>query len=285
MTVRPERSPSLGRGLAALIPQRAAGQPARPRSPSTASGRTPYQPRVRFDEAELETLDREHPRARRPPADPRDRDPRRLPARRRRAPLARGPGGRPGADPGGRPPARRGRTSSRSPSSRTSSARTSTRSRPRTASAGSSTSSGSPRSGSRRASGERARPSPTRSACSTSRRSSRRRSIDRSITEGHARALGGLSVEHQEHVLGIGHRPGPVRSPDRGARPPASRGRTAGDAGADRSRPAVTRIWTASRRTCVGPSARRSAWPAPGAAGGSSSSTTATKSWGGCTSA
>jgi ParB family chromosome partitioning protein len=56
MTVKPERSPSLGRGLAALIPQRAAGQPAPTEIPLDRIRPNPSQPRVRFEVAELETL-------------------------------------------------------------------------------------------------------------------------------------------------------------------------------------------------------------------------------------
>jgi ParB family transcriptional regulator, chromosome partitioning protein len=56
MTLKPERTPSLGRGLAALIPQRPVGQP----GPSDISldriRPNPNQPRVRFDQAELEAL-------------------------------------------------------------------------------------------------------------------------------------------------------------------------------------------------------------------------------------
>ena len=56
MTVRPERSQSLGRGLAALIPQRTAGQPGPVELPLDRIRPNPNQPRVRFDEAELESL-------------------------------------------------------------------------------------------------------------------------------------------------------------------------------------------------------------------------------------
>ena len=56
MTVRPERSPSLGRGLAALIPQRAAGQPGPTEIPIDRIRPNPAQPRIRFEPAELETL-------------------------------------------------------------------------------------------------------------------------------------------------------------------------------------------------------------------------------------
>jgi ParB family chromosome partitioning protein len=55
MTVRPERGQGLGRGLAALIPQRAPG----PGPVEIAIARVrpnPNQPRQRFDEAELATL-------------------------------------------------------------------------------------------------------------------------------------------------------------------------------------------------------------------------------------
>jgi len=63
MTVRPERSQGLGRGLAALIPQRAAGQPGPVEIPLDRIRTNPDQPRQRFDEASLATLEasvREH---------------------------------------------------------------------------------------------------------------------------------------------------------------------------------------------------------------------------------
>jgi len=56
MTVRPERAQGLGRGLSALIPQRAAGQPG---PADIAIGRirpNPNQPRRRFDDVEMATL-------------------------------------------------------------------------------------------------------------------------------------------------------------------------------------------------------------------------------------
>ena len=56
MTVRPERSPSLGRGLAALIPQRPAGQAGPTEIAVDRIRPNPGQPRVRFDETELATL-------------------------------------------------------------------------------------------------------------------------------------------------------------------------------------------------------------------------------------
>jgi ParB family chromosome partitioning protein len=56
MTVRPERAHGLGRGLSTLIPQRSAGLAA----PTTVAidrvRPNPHQPRRRFDEAELATL-------------------------------------------------------------------------------------------------------------------------------------------------------------------------------------------------------------------------------------
>lgn len=56
MTVRPERSQGLGRGLAALIPQRAPLQPGAVEIPIARIRPNPYQPRKRMDEAELATL-------------------------------------------------------------------------------------------------------------------------------------------------------------------------------------------------------------------------------------
>jgi ParB family chromosome partitioning protein len=56
MTVRPERPQGLGRGLAALIPQRAPGQPGPVDIAVDRIRPNPYQPRRHFDPAELETL-------------------------------------------------------------------------------------------------------------------------------------------------------------------------------------------------------------------------------------
>ena len=56
MTVRPERPQSLGRGLASLIPQRHAGQPAPTEIPTDRIRSNPHQPRHHFDEAALATL-------------------------------------------------------------------------------------------------------------------------------------------------------------------------------------------------------------------------------------
>jgi ParB family chromosome partitioning protein len=56
MTVRPERAHGLGRGLATLIPQRTAGQPGPTEIPLDRIRPNPHQPRRRFDEAELATL-------------------------------------------------------------------------------------------------------------------------------------------------------------------------------------------------------------------------------------
>jgi ParB family chromosome partitioning protein len=56
MTVRPERSQGLGRGLAALIPQRPTSQPGTLEIPIARIRPNPYQPRKRMDEAELATL-------------------------------------------------------------------------------------------------------------------------------------------------------------------------------------------------------------------------------------
>jgi ParB family transcriptional regulator, chromosome partitioning protein len=56
MTVRPERAHGLGRGLATLIPQRTAGQPGPTEIALDRIRPNPHQPRRRFDEAELETL-------------------------------------------------------------------------------------------------------------------------------------------------------------------------------------------------------------------------------------
>jgi ParB family transcriptional regulator, chromosome partitioning protein len=56
MTVRPERPQSLGRGLASLIPQRHAGQPGTTEIPTDRIRSNPYQPRHHMDEAALATL-------------------------------------------------------------------------------------------------------------------------------------------------------------------------------------------------------------------------------------
>jgi ParB family chromosome partitioning protein len=56
MTVRPERSQGLGRGLASLIPQRSAGQPGTIEIATSRIRPNPHQPRKRFDPESLATL-------------------------------------------------------------------------------------------------------------------------------------------------------------------------------------------------------------------------------------
>ena len=56
MTVRPERSQGLGRGLASLIPQRSAGQPGTLEIATSRIRANPHQPRKRFDAESLATL-------------------------------------------------------------------------------------------------------------------------------------------------------------------------------------------------------------------------------------
>ena len=56
MTVRPERSQSLGRGLASLIPQRSPGQPVTVEIATSRIQPNPHQPRKRFDPEGLASL-------------------------------------------------------------------------------------------------------------------------------------------------------------------------------------------------------------------------------------
>jgi ParB family chromosome partitioning protein len=56
MTVRPERTQGLGRGLAALIPQRPGSQAGTMEIPIARIRPNPYQPRQRMDEDEMATL-------------------------------------------------------------------------------------------------------------------------------------------------------------------------------------------------------------------------------------
>ena len=56
MTIRPERTTGLGRGLASLIPQRPTPVAAPAEIPVDRIRRNPYQPRTHFDAAELERL-------------------------------------------------------------------------------------------------------------------------------------------------------------------------------------------------------------------------------------
>ena len=56
MTVRPDRSQGLGRGLASLIPQRSAGQPGTIEIATSRIRPNPHQPRKRFDRESLATL-------------------------------------------------------------------------------------------------------------------------------------------------------------------------------------------------------------------------------------
>ncbi len=57
MTARPDRSQGLGRGLAALIPQRAPGQPGPVDVPIARIRPNPHQPRRHFDVEDLATLE------------------------------------------------------------------------------------------------------------------------------------------------------------------------------------------------------------------------------------
>src|SRR6478609_2502922 len=56
MTVRPERSQGLGRGLASLIPQRSPSQGGAVDIPIARVRSNPHQPRKRFDEDGLASL-------------------------------------------------------------------------------------------------------------------------------------------------------------------------------------------------------------------------------------
>jgi ParB family chromosome partitioning protein len=56
VTVRPERSQGLGRGLASLIPQRSPGPPVTIEIATSRIGPNPHQPRKRFDPEGLATL-------------------------------------------------------------------------------------------------------------------------------------------------------------------------------------------------------------------------------------
>jgi ParB family chromosome partitioning protein len=56
MTIRPERSPSLGRGLASLIPQRHTGHPGPIEIATDRVRPNPRQPRKRMDDAAMATL-------------------------------------------------------------------------------------------------------------------------------------------------------------------------------------------------------------------------------------
>ena len=87
-----------------------------------------------------------------------------------------------------------------------------------------STSSASPRTHCRDARrARRARPSRTPSASSTSRPDVQAAVADGRLTEGHGRALGGLATGAAGPRPRLGHRPGAVGSPDRGARPATAR--------------------------------------------------------------
>ena len=108
VTARPgERPAALGRGLASLIPGRPGSARGADRDPARPDRGEPLPAAPIDGRRRARGTGREHRRARRPPADPRDRDARGLSARRRRAPRAGGPARRSRPDPGGRPPARR----------------------------------------------------------------------------------------------------------------------------------------------------------------------------------
>ena len=236
MTVRPERTTGLGRGLSALIPQRTPGQPAPVEIPLDRGS-----DRIRRSRADG-SMRRASPRSRQASANTgsssRSSSPRRSTAtcsspanadcaRQPTAGLDRIPAivrqlderdaarGRPHREP----PARRPRPD---------------RGRPRLPPADrrvrlhATTTSPS-------VSDVRARPSRTRSASSISRPASRQPIADGRITEGHGRALGGLPIDHQDRVLRLGRSTGALGPPDRRARPPAARA-TAGRRREDRSR-------------------------------------------------
>ena len=197
----PSAPQGLGRGLACAHPATDRWSAERARDPDHAHPPEPASAAQELRRRRARVADREHQRARRPAADPRDRDRRRLPARRRRAH---------GCAPPRRPASTGSRrssasspiaTSSSSPSSRTCSATTSTRSRRRTPTASSSRSSGSPRT-----------TSPHRVGRARSTVANTLRLLDLApgvqaavadgrLTEGHGRALGGLAVEFQDRVL------------------------------------------------------------------------------------
>ena len=259
MTVRPERAARAS--AAAWRAHPAARPPASPDPTEIPLDRirpNPHQPRRRFDEAELATLAasiREHG-VLQPILVTETIDGYQLVAGERRLRAAAGwpawSASRPSSasSPIGR--------SSSSPSSRTSSARTST---PIEAARGYrqliDEFGFSPGGDRRRASAGRGRPSRTRSACSTSRRRSRPPSPTGAITEGHARALGGLPSSTRTTSLGtVVEQDLSVRQTEelvRRLREP----RRAPDARRPRPRRAPTPTSSGSRRTCAGRSARR----------------------------
>ena len=276
MTVRPDRQQGLGRGLAALIPQRAPPRRAASKSRSPGSSRTRAS-RVR---GWTRRSSRRSPRASRehgvlqPILVTETLDGYQLVAGERRLRASQLAG--PRAHPRHRPPARRSGAA---------------RARPRREppARGSRPDGGGarlrqldrrvrdvPGGRSRPASGAPGRPSRTRSGCSTSTHGPGRRA-DGTISEGHARALGGLPTDQQARVARDGRRAAASRC----ARPKSSFAASASRGPVGRRRPARRRRPRArARRGGPAPRPRHEghASPARAAAAGSSSSTTATRS-------
>ena len=284
MTIRPDRTTGLGRGLSSLIPQRPQRRPASSRSRRAASARTRTSRAARFDADELAALAASIARARHHPADPRDRD--------RSTATSSSPASA-GCAPRGRPASSACRRwSASSPISdqlelalvenlqrsdldadrdRPGLSPADRRVRP------------DPGRGRRARRSSAIRPSRTRSACSTSRRRSRPPIVDGRLDRRPRPRARRPARRDQDRVLDSVHQPGAVRPPDRRARPPHARTEARGG----RTPRTTDRIptWSASRRTCADRSAPRSAWPDRDAGDASSSSTTATKNWGASTSA
>ena len=200
VTVRPERSQSLGRGLASLIPQRSPGQPVTIEIATSRIQPNPHQPRKRFDPEGLASLTAsiaEHGVLQPILVTESGRW---LPAGRRRAPSSRRPGSRPRADPGGRAAACRSRSARagarREPPARGS---RSPRDRRRVSAAdrrlrvepgrGRDASRSSPLDGGQH-------PPIARSGAGV-----QAAVADGRLSEGHGRALGGLAPELQDRVL------------------------------------------------------------------------------------
>ena len=251
-----ERAQGLGRGLAALIPQRPSSQPGVTEIPVARIRPNPYQPRHADGRGGAGDAHGEHRRTRRDPADPRQR---RSTATSswRPAPSPCRAGGRPGTDPRRDPPGQRpARLELRW--SRTCSAR-----------------SGSDRDGNGLPAADRAvwllgrqlpnasaapdPPWPTRCACSIAP------AVQLAVAEGRltegmaARSAGWLPSSRTVSSIWSSAKTSPSARPRSWCAVSARRSRNRRPSQRRRLDPDPS----ASRRTCAGPSARRSAWPVP----------------------
>ena len=257
MTVRSERPQGLGRGLAALIPQRGPTTNGSIEIPLARIRENPRQPRLRMDDDALAALAesiREHGVIQ--PILVTETH-RRLSARRGRAPRSRRAARRPGPHSRDRPPARRSRAArARARGEPPARGPRSDRGGPR-ATASSSTTSRSRRRSSRPRVGPGAVHGREHAAAARAQlRGAGRRRVGRDQRRPRARHRRPAHGDPGPRRVG-GHRGRPLGPADRGAGPAPPRASPDPSRGCARS-PPPTPTSNASRRTCADRSARRS---------------------------